>query len=182
MMNHLMTRPVTSTARARFSPASRAVPVLALAAMAAVAGCYQEPNRFDKVQQETRRNAPAVAKDAVPGSSFNVMFPKPAGDFDVVYTQEKKGFAQADLVKKGQVVATLSIFDTASNPEAADEFKASQGTFEGNPIRDVGTMGTAVLVGGRYQVQVRSKDANFSNFDREDWLKKFDLANLAKLQ
>ena len=110
------------------------------------------------------------------------MFPKPAGDFDVVYTQEKTGFAEAKLVKKGQDVATLSIFDTVSNPEAADKYKETQETFEGSPIIEIGNMGTGLLVAGRYQVQIRSKDANFSKFDREDWLKKFDLANLAKLQ
>jgi hypothetical protein len=42
-------------------------------------------------------------------------------------------------------------------------------------------MGTGVLVGDRFQVQVRSKDANFGKPEREDWLNKFDLANLAKL-
>jgi hypothetical protein len=36
-------------------------------------------------------------------------------------------------------------------------------------------------VGDRFQVQVRSKDANFSKADREEWLSKVDLANLAKL-
>jgi hypothetical protein len=162
--------------------AARSVPVFALLAMTAVTGCYQEPSRFDKVQQETRRNAPAVSKEALPGSSFNVMFPKPSGDFDIVYTQEKTGFAQANLVKKGQDVATLSIFDTVSSPEAADKYKETQETFEGYPITEIGNMGTGLLVGGRYQIQIRSMDANFSKFDREDWLKKFDLANLAKLQ
>ena len=44
------------------------------------------------------------------------------------------------------------------------------------------TTGQASSSVGRYQVQIRSTDANFSKFDREDWLKKFDLANLAKLQ
>jgi len=118
----------------------------------------------------------------VPGSAFNKLFPKPSGDFDVVYSQEKAGFAQASLVKKGEDVATLSIFDTVSNPEAAEKYKDTTETFEGCPIIEIGNNGTGLLVGNRYQVQIRSKDANFSKFDREDWLKKFDLANLAKLQ
>jgi hypothetical protein len=181
-MTDLMSRPAPPIAGNRSTLASRSVAAFALLAMTAVAGCYQEPSRFEKVQQETRRNAPAVSKEALPGSSFNVMFPKKGGDFDVVYTQEKTGFAQAKLVKKGQDVATLSIFDTVSNPEAADKYKESQETFEGYPIIEIGNMGTGLLVGGRYQVQIRSIDANFSKFDREDWLKKFDLANLAKLQ
>ncbi|MDR3635223.1 MAG: hypothetical protein P4L84_15570 [Isosphaeraceae bacterium] len=153
-----------------------------LLVLPAVAGCYREPTRWDAAQEKTRRNAPAVAKEALPGALFNKMFPKPAGDYDVVYTQEKTGFAQAKLVKKGEDVATLAIFDTVSNPEAADKYKDTAETFEGYPIIEIGNNGTGLLVGQRYQIQIRSKDANFSKFDREDWLKKFDLANLAKLQ
>ncbi|WP_435009467.1 hypothetical protein P12x_000719 [Tundrisphaera lichenicola] len=160
----------------------RFLPGLAILALTTLPGCYQEPNRFDKVQEETRRNVPAVSKEALPGSEFNKMFPKPEGDFDVVYSQEKTGFAQANLVKKGEDVATLSISDTLSNPEAADKYKETQDTFEGYPIVEIGNQGTGLLVGSRFQIQIRSKDANFSKFDREDWLKKFDLANLAKLQ
>ena len=166
-------------------PRPRGMPVLLLMMMAtalAQPGCSREPTRWDEVQQKTRRNAPAVAKEAVPGSEFNKLFPRPEGDYDVVYTQEKPGFAQAKLVKKGQDVATLSIFDTVSNPEAAAKYKDTTETFEGYPIAEIGNNGTGLLVGDRYQVQIRSADANFSKFDREDWLKKFDLANLAKLQ
>ncbi len=156
--------------------------MLVLMLLTALPGCYQQPTRWDEVQKETRRNVPAVSKEAVPGATFNKLFPKPEGDFDVVYTQEKQGFAQAKLVKKGEDIATLSIFDTTSNPEAAEKYKDEQGTFEGFPIMDIGEKGTSLLVGNRYQVTIRSIDANFSKFDREDWLKKFDLANLAKLQ
>jgi hypothetical protein len=170
------------TTRARFIPPHRAVGVLSLLTLFVVAGCQKEPSRFEQVQQETRRNAPAVSKEAVPGASFNKLFPKPEGDNDIVYTQEKTGFAQAKIVKKGTDVATLSIFDTVSNPEAADKYKEATEKFEEYPIMDIGNNGTGILVGGRYQVQIRSTDANFSKFDREDWLKKFDLANLAKLQ
>ena len=63
----------------------------------ALAGCYPEPTRWDDVQKQTRHNAPSVAKDAVAGAMFNKLFPKPAGDYDIVYTQEKPGFAQAKL-------------------------------------------------------------------------------------
>jgi len=156
--------------------------LILLLGLTALSGCYQQPSRWDEVQQKTRRNAPAVSREAVPGSAFNKLFPKPSGDFDVVYSQEKAGFAQASLVKKGEDVATLSIFDTVSNPEAAEKYKDTTETFEGCPIIEIGNNGTGLLVGNRYQVQIRSKDANFSKFDREDWLKKFDLANLAKLQ
>jgi hypothetical protein len=168
----------------RANPVSALRPrwTLLLLALTVAAGCYREPTRWDEVQHKTRRNVPAVSKDALPGAVFNKMFPKPADDVDIVYTQEKTGFAQAKLVKKGQDVATLSIFDTVSNPEAADKYNNTEETFEGYPIIEIGNNGTGLLVGQRYQVQIRSTDANFSKFDREDWLKKFDLANLAKLQ
>jgi hypothetical protein len=175
---------MNAMARANTVPARRPRRPLILLALVVLplAGCYRQPSRWDEAQQKTRRNAPAVAREAMPGSSFNKLFPKPEGEFDVVYTQEKPGFAQASLVKKGEDVATLSIFDTASNPESAEKYKDSQDTFESYPIMEIGENGTGLLVGQRYQVQIRSKDANFSKFDREDWLKKFDLANLAKLQ
>jgi len=117
----------------------------------------------------------------VPGSEFNKMFPRPEGDFDVVYTQEKRGFAEADLKKEGNVIATLAIFDTASNPDAAQKYKDATSRLKEFPMIDIGENGTGVLVGDRFQVQVRSKDANVSKADREEWLGKFDLANLASL-
>ena len=113
---------------------------------------------------------------------FNKLFPKSEGDFDITYTQEKKGFAEADLSKKKEVVATLSISDTMNNPEAVEKFKKSDESSWITRSRRPARWAPNILVGGRYQVTIRSKDANFSNFDREDWLKKFDLANLAKVQ
>ena len=181
-MTDLMTRPAPSTARARSSLASRAVPALALLA---IDGLGRMLPGADPLGQGPAGDPPGCARGregGAGGGEFNKLFPKPEGDFDVVYTQEKPGFAQAKLVKKGQDVATLSIFDTTSNPEAAAKYKDIQETFEGSPIIEIGNNGTGLLVGNRYQVQIRSKDANFTKFDREDWLKKFDLANLAKLQ
>jgi len=157
--------------------------LVAAACLVPLSGCRQEPpTRFDEVQKETRRGAPAVSKQALAGSLFNKYFPKAEGDYDVIFSQEKPGFAQAKLVKKGEDVATLSVFDTVSNPESLDKFKASQDRFGDYPMAEVGNNGSAVLVADRFQVQIRSQDADFSKFDREDWLKKFDLANLARLQ
>ena len=54
------------------------------------------PSRFDQAQQEsTQRGASAVVKKSEQGSSFNKFFPKSGGGYDRVYTQEKKGFAEA---------------------------------------------------------------------------------------
>jgi hypothetical protein len=160
---------------------SRTAWAVALLSLIVPAGCYPEPTRWDQVQQQTRHNAPAVSKEALPGSTFNKFFPQPEGDFDRVYTQEKAGFAEADLKKQGSVVATLAIFDTASNPEAAQKYKDATTQLRSYPMVDIGDTGTGILVGDRFQVQVRSKDANFSKADREEWLSKFDLANLASL-
>jgi len=167
--------------RSRLVAGQRWIVVLLPLAALAGAGCYREPTRWDEVQQQTRRNAPAVAKDAVPGSEFNRMFPKPEGDFDVVYTQEKAGFAEADLKKEGNVVATLAVSDTVSTPGAAQKYKDATARLKDYPMVDIGDNGTGVLVGDRFQVQLRSKDANFSKAEREEWLSKFDLANLASL-
>jgi hypothetical protein len=143
-------------------------------------GCYREPTRWDQVQQETRGQK-AVVREAVAGGEFNKMFPKADGDFNLVYTQEKPGFAQAMLKKGGNEVATLSIFDTVSNPEAAADYKGAPDKLQTYPLMDKGENGTAVLVGDRFQVEVRSKDANFAKADRQEWLGKFDLANLERL-
>ncbi|MGC1244996.1 MAG: hypothetical protein WA865_02200, partial [Spirulinaceae cyanobacterium] len=58
----------------------------------------EETSRFDQAQQEsTEKGATAVAKDAQTGGDFNKFFPKAGGNYNLVYTQEKKGFAQAKL-------------------------------------------------------------------------------------
>lgn len=164
------------------APRPRALLVLLTLTATSLPGCYREPTRWDEVQQKTRRT-PAVSREAVAGSEFNKMFPRPetGGDFDRVYTQEKPGFAEARLVRKGEDVAMLSIFDTVSNPEAAQDYRNAAARLGAFPMIDKGSNGTAVLVGDRFQVQVRSLDANFTRADREDWLKKFDLANLESL-
>jgi hypothetical protein len=69
-----------------------------------------------------------------------------------------------------------------NNPEARDKYKNTTEVFEGHPIADIGSQGTAVLVADRFQVQVRSSDQAFTKFDREDWLKKFDLVGIAALK
>ncbi|MBX3014656.1 MAG: hypothetical protein KF832_24260 [Caldilineaceae bacterium] len=125
-------------------------------------------------------NVSAVV-DPLAGSAFNPFFPKDQGDYDVFYTQEKEGFAQAQLNEKGVEVATLSIADTANNLSALEKFKQSTEEISGYPAAAVGALGTAILVADRFQVQVRSKDAAFTAADRADWLAQFDLAGLAAL-
>jgi hypothetical protein len=116
------------------------------------------------------------------GGEFNKFFPKDQGDYNVLYTQEKEGFAQARLNLKGVEVATLSVSDTVISVEALDKFQASSEQIAGYPAAAVGALGTAVLVADRFQVQVRSKDASFTADDRKAWIEQFDLAGLAALQ
>jgi len=144
----------------------------------------QAPSRFDQAQQESsqQRSGQAVAKDATQGSQFNRYFPQASNGFDRVYTQEKKGFAEAKLKKAGQDVAMLSISDTASLPSAAAKFRNSTKKIAGYPAVEIGNTQTAVLVGDRYQVKVLSRDPSFTPSDREAWLQRFNLDSLAKLR
>lgn len=45
-----------------------------------------------------------------------------------------------------------------------------------------GSNSTAVLVGDRYQVSIRSSNNNLTVEEREEWLSKFDLNGLSKLK
>ncbi len=150
-----------------------------------VGGCASAPpSRFDQAQQESTqpKATPAVAKDATQGSSFNKFFPESANGLNRVYTQEKKGFAEAKLNQGTTTVATLSISDTISTPDAAAKFKQSTKTIAGYPAVAQGDTATALLVGDRYQVKVASRAPSFTEKDREAWLQKFDLKGLSQLK
>lgn len=149
-----------------------------------VSGCQsQPPSPYAQIQAEsTQKNAPkAVAKEATQGSEFNQFFPRAAEGFDRVYTQEKKGFAEAKLNKDGKNVAMLSISDTSSLPNAASKYAEATEKIAGYPAVEVGNTQTAVLVADRYQVKVLSRDPSFDRGLRKAWIEKFDLAKLAKL-
>jgi len=146
------------------------------------AGCGAEPTRWDEVQEQTQgRQAPAVSEDSVEGGDLNRFFPKVESPFDIVFKQEKQGFAQASLQKDGQELAVLSISDTTNNAEAKDKFATSEKDLDGHPLAAAGSKGTAILVADRYQVQVRSMDPSFGEEERLEWLRKFDLKSLANL-
>jgi hypothetical protein len=174
-----------------FMSGRRSFPIrnfLIAAAIAAVgtyllaAGCRrQEPTRWDEAQRATRGER-AVSRDAVSGGSLNRFFPKGEGEWDIVFKQEKTGFAQASLQRGGKEAATLSISDTRNNPSAADKYRGSGRTIGGFPAAAVGSQGTGALVADRYQVQVRSTAPAFSQADREQWLQRFDLQGLSRLQ
>jgi hypothetical protein len=141
------------------------------------------PSRFDQVQQESskQKTGQAVAKNATQGSKLNKFFPSGDDGYKRVYTQEKKGFSEANLKKGSKTVAQLAISDTSSTPAAAAKFANSTKKIAGYPSVVVGNTQTSVLV-GKYQVKVISKDPTFTAADRAAWIEKFDLDGLSKLK
>ena len=154
---------------------------LLLAIVTVLSGCSQAaPTVWDTVQEETAGQS-ATTEEAVAGSEFNRLFPDAEGDYDVVFTQEKAGFAEAVLKKEGEDVATLAIFDIVSNPDAATKYADSNDAVAGHPAVTVGDNGFAVLVANRFQVQIRSESDEFTQDDSKSWLETFDLDGLAAL-
>lgn len=146
----------------------------------AAACAPEEASRWDVVQEETAGERATSAEDLA-GGEFNKFFPESDGDFSVVYTQEKSGFAEAVLKENGEDVATLAVSDTVNNPSALDKYGESSQAIGGYPAAAVGDNGTAILVADRLQVQVRSVSDAFSEGDRESWIQAFDLDGLAQL-
>ena len=141
------------------------------------------PGRFDQVQAESskQRSGQAVDKKATQGSEFNKLFPAEQAGYDRVFTQEKKGFAEANLKKGGKVMAQLAVSDTTSTPIAAAKYSNSTKKIGGYPAATLGNTQTSVLV-GKYQVKVISKDPSFTASDREAWIEKFNLSGLSRLK
>ncbi|MDG2991308.1 hypothetical protein L3556_10255 [Candidatus Synechococcus calcipolaris G9] len=163
----------------------RALVGFCLVVLLLLTGCApQTPSPFEQAQQEsTQRGAtPAVSREATQGSEFNKFFPPDGDGYERIYVQEKKGFAEAKLKKDGKDLAMLSISDTISLPEAAQKFQNSPMAIAGYPALEIGATQTAILVSDRYQVKVLSRDPGFGPGDRQEWIEKFDLTGLSKLQ
>ncbi|MGK7962190.1 hypothetical protein [Crocosphaera sp.] len=159
------------------------VVVFSLSLLLLTSCATQAPSRFEQAQQNsTQRGSGAVVKESESGGSFNKFFPPSSDGYERVYTQEKKGFAEAKLKKDGKEVAVLAISDTLNNPNAAKKFEKSSQNIGGYPAVAQGSTGTAVLVGDRFQVKVLSRDPAFSESDRQTWLEKFDLNGLSQLK
>ncbi|MBR8834856.1 MAG: hypothetical protein DSM106950_12670 [Stigonema ocellatum SAG 48.90 = DSM 106950] len=171
-----------------FPRARRILAALLLSLVLFTTACAAKtPTRFDQAQQQStqQKSGQAIAKDATQGSEFNKFFPQPTDGYERVYTQEKKGFAEAKLKKAGKELAVISVSDTqatkgTANP--AEKFKSSTQTIAGYPSVTQGSTGTAILVGNRYQVKVQSRDPSFTASDREAWLQKFNLDGLSRLK
>lgn len=116
------------------------------------------------------------------GKALNKFFAKDADGHKVVFTTEKVGTSQAKLNKDGKEVATFTITDLMGEQAKIDAYKKSTGKVGAYPMLAKGSKGTAILVGNRYQIQVRAKDAKFDEAARKKWLEKFDLKGLAMLK
>jgi 3D (Asp-Asp-Asp) domain-containing protein len=149
-----------------------------------VASCGSAPSKYDQVQEDTtgRRAPAAVDKQAEKGGTFNQFFPAAEGDYTIVPSQEKQGFAEYKLKQNGTTLAMLTINDTTSVPAAAAKYENATETIAGYPAVNQGTTATGILVNNRYQVKVLSRDPSFTQEDRVIWLQKFDLAGLATLE
>jgi len=163
-------------------------------------GCRQEPpSRWEAADQATREDAPAAndgeaapvntqalpkaGAEIVPGSEFNRLFPAVESPWDIVFKQEKEGLAQASLQRDGNETATLSISDTENNPAAAEKYATATEKIDGYPMTPSGSLGTSILVDGRFQVQVRSAaEGGLSSEERAEWIRKFDLTGLEALR
>jgi hypothetical protein len=125
----------------------------------------------------------ALPAKPVAGGALNKFFPNDADGYDRVFTQEKNGFAMANLNKGGKTVAQLSINDAAANPSVRDKYKSSSRSIGGFPATGEGmSSGLSVLVGDRYQVKIRASGPALSEADMENWLQKFNLSGLAGLK
>ncbi|MBS0266179.1 MAG: hypothetical protein JSS02_29890 [Planctomycetes bacterium] len=145
------------------------------------AGCRQEPSRWEAAQKATEGKKTSVSQDAVDGSIFNQFFPPQGDGYDIVFKQEKSGFAQAALEQNGKEIAVFSVFDTASDPDAKTKFAESTEQVDGYPVV-IEEKSLSALVGDRYQVQVRSTDPAFGKSMRAEWLTKFNLKRIAEIE
>src|SRR5262245_36436039 len=80
--------------------------------LAVLAGCQQQPDRWAAAQKASTQNPKAVSTEAVAGAEFNRFFPQVQAPWDIVFKQEKAGFAQVSLQQEGREVAVMSVFDT----------------------------------------------------------------------
>lgn len=146
--------------------------------------CASAPSKYDQVQQDTTGSQAPVAidKQAAKGGTFNQFFPQSEGDYEVVPAQEKQGFAEYKLKQNGTTLAMLSISDTISLPTASAKYEDASDSVAGYPAVQQGTTATGILVNGRYQIKVLSRDAAFTPEDRAVWIQKFDLQGLAQLE
>lgn len=145
-----------------------------------------------QVVPETRANADipkvdlskppveAATGTVVDGEQFKAIFPGPIGNYTVTFGDTKAGYAGATLSQGAKKVAALSVNDLASTPKKAERYLSGPQLMGYPSLTESGT--SAILVGNRYAVSIRSLNSSFDAKDREEWLMKFKPSNLARLQ
>ena len=118
----------------------------------------------------------------VEGKVFNDHFPSAADGFSVTFTSEKKGYSQATVKKADEEMAIIAVSDLIDDSEAASKYQDAAEQISGCPVISRGSQGTAMLVGGRYQISIRSSSDEFSEQDRKEWLSKFDVSAISALK
>ncbi|MCB1191886.1 MAG: hypothetical protein H7A23_00520 [Leptospiraceae bacterium] len=141
----------------------------------------RERTNTTETKEDNKKSQANSSKEVLDGSAFNRFFPKSKGDYEIVFSQEKKGFASANLKKKGKIIALLSITDTNNNPSARDKYKSASKTIKGYPAVEKGSKGLSILVNDRFQVSVTSKSPKLKSKSLEKWITRFKLKKLAKL-
>jgi hypothetical protein len=156
---------------------------LALVVFMGAGGCSKsEPDRWAQAQKTSSESGVAVSEQSVAGAEFNRFFPDAQDPWDIVFKQEKTGFAQASLQNEGREMAMLSVSDTSNNPAARDKYRNAIATLNELPRAEIDADTTGVLAGDRYQVQVRSLDPAFGPEEREEWLARFDLEAIGRIR
>lgn len=171
---------------------------LGLAFAVAVAGCCggsseeKKPSRWETKTTPSAQPSGATTTAAKPpapassepkpleGSAFNKFFPADATDGTKrVFTQEKTGYAEAKFQKDGKDLITLSISDTANNPDARTKFSSATEKLQSHPMMTVGKNQSTILVKDRFQLKASSQTLDHEA--RKAWLSKFDLTGVAGL-
>ena len=125
--------------------------------------------------------ASAPAPQPVAGGQLNQFFPKSGDGYDVVFVQEKTGFAQANLKQSDDLLAQLSINDAIGDDKVIGKYDGATLKVSGYPAKQLGSTKTSLLINDRFQVSAISKSDAFGTSDRTSWLTKFDLSGLASL-
>ncbi|MFO7628280.1 MAG: hypothetical protein R6W06_01940 [Prochlorococcaceae cyanobacterium] len=118
----------------------------------------------------------------VNGSAFNRLFPAPEAGQQIVFTQEKRGFAEARLKQGDELLGLLAISDTTTAPAARSKFSASAEQLGGWPLVEQGSQASALLVADRFQVKVIGQGSGLNSEKRHELLTAFDLKGLAALK
>jgi len=163
----------------------------------AIAGCCggdkkkeDTTSRWDNPSKSaTAPAASAPAKPGTPGSTepkplegsaFNKFFPADGTDGTKrVFTQEKTGYAEAKYQKDGKDLVTLSVSDTANNPDARSKFSTATDKLDGHPLMTVGKNQSTILV--KDKLQVKASSMTLDADARKTWISKFNLSGLAGL-